>query len=204
MDFFKYLSDHFQATYWIPGNHEYYYSDITERCGVLHEEITNHVFLVNNISINHEKIKFIFSTLWGKINPANAWYIRKGMSDFKVIKHKDEIFSPDQFNQLHEESLNFLEKELFTNSGKTIVVSHHVPTFFNYPPQYKGNILNEAFAVELFNLIERIGPNYWIFRHTHTNVEDFNIGKTQLKTNQLGYVKYNEQKAFDAGRFIEI
>lgn len=201
MDFFNYLSDHFQTTYWVPGNHEYYYSNILDRCGALYEKITNNVFLVNNTAIALEDIKLIFSTLWSKISPSNAWYVRKGMNDFKVIKYDQDIFSPDQFNQLHDESIQFIEQELHHNyAGKTMVITHHVPTFLNYPPQYRGNILNEAFATELFDLIETNGPDYWIFGHTHSNIADFSIGKTQLKTNQLGYIKYNEQQGFYSDR----
>ena len=119
------------------------------------------------------------------------------MSDFHVIKYDGHRFSTEKFNQLHNVSLKFLEQELTKeNSGKTVMVTHHVPTLLNYPEKYKGDVLNDAFAVELFDLIETKGPDYWIYGHTHNNTADFKIGKTQLLTNQLGYVKYGEHSLF--------
>ena len=42
-DFFSYVADNFETTYWLPGNHEYYHFDIAEKSGVLHEAIRSNV-----------------------------------------------------------------------------------------------------------------------------------------------------------------
>lgn len=38
-------------------------------------------------------------------------------------------------------------------NGKKVVITHHVPTFRNFPAEYKSDYLNEAFATVLNNLI---------------------------------------------------
>jgi len=50
----------------------------------------------------------------------------------------------------------------------------------NYPKQYKGDILNKAFAVELFYFIEIKKPDYCIYGHTYFNTENFNIENTVI------------------------
>ncbi len=204
-DFFDYLSDNFKYTYWVPGNHEYYYFDITQKDGCINEKIRNNVFLVNNLSVEQENLKFIFTTLWTKINPANQLTIQRSMSDFQVIKHKEELFTTFHYNQLHRESLKFLKQE-FKKAGpeKKVVVSHHVPTFLNYPEIYKGDVLNEGFGVELFDLIEKSKINYWIFGHHHQNIDGFTIGKTKLLTNQLGYLSDNEHELFRSDAIFQV
>ncbi|MFA5814457.1 MAG: metallophosphoesterase [Bacteroidales bacterium] len=204
-DFFSYVSDHFHTTYWIPGNHEYYYSDAGKKSGVIHESIRSNVFLVNNVAVEHASVKFIFSTLWSKIDPANQWLIESRVSDFHVIKFNGKRFTTPDFNKLHEEDLKFITAELQSASKlKTVMVTHHVPTLMNYPAKYKGDALNEAFAVELSGLIEDYGPDYWIYGHHHSNIPDFSIGSTRLLTNQLGYVKYKEHHEFSAMNTISI
>lgn len=196
-DFFSFVSDNFAATYWIPGNHEYYGFDLATKCRVLNEKIRSNVFLVNNTSVIGENVKMIFSTLWSKISPANEWQIERNMNDFHVIKNGKHRFTVERYNELHAESLSFLENELTTETGlKKVATTHHVPTRLNYPEQYKGSVLNEAFAVELFELVEKTTPDVWIYGHSHSNTPDFEIGKTRMLTNQLGYVKYGEQVSF--------
>ena len=204
-DFFSFLSDNFAATYWLPGNHEYYYFDVAEKSGVLHEKIRDNVFLVNNTSVVQGDVKLIFSTLWSKISPAYQWDIERGMNDFHLIKHSGYRFSAEQYNRLHEVSLAFIQQELkITKEEKIAVFTHHCPTFLNYPEQYKGDVLNEAFAVELHGLIESSNIDYWAYGHHHSNIPEFSIGKTKLITNQLGYVQRNEHRLFETNKVIDI
>ncbi|SDA93089.1 Calcineurin-like phosphoesterase [Algoriphagus alkaliphilus] len=204
-DFFSYVADSFETTYWLPGNHEYYRFDLAEKNSVLNEQIRSNVFLVNNTSAIYKNTRLIFSTLWSKISPENQWLIERNLNDFHQIKYKGFRFSGEHYNQLHEESLAFIQNELKTvQEGKLAVITHHCPTFLNYPEQYKGDVLNEAFAVELYDLIENSEIVFWVYGHHHSNVPEFNIGKTKMLTNQLGYVQQGEQGRFEPNKWIEI
>jgi predicted phosphohydrolase len=203
-DFFSYVADNFETVYWLPGNHEYYHFNIADKSGMLNEKIRSNVFLVNNTSVMHENCRLLFSTLWSKISEGNQWQIEKSLNDFHQIKNKGFRLSAEKYNELHEESLAFLQKEIReTKEEQMAVFTHHCPTFMNYPAQYKGDILNEAFAVELFDFIESSNINYWVYGHHHSNTLEFSIGRTKLITNQLGYVQRNEQVKFETNKYFE-
>jgi len=57
--FWDYCSKNFAFTYWVPGNHEYYHSDINDNIGEMHQSIGENVFLVNNTWVNHGSVKQI-------------------------------------------------------------------------------------------------------------------------------------------------
>lgn len=203
-DFFDYVSDHFETTYWVPGNHEYYHFDLAKKCGSFCEKIRSNVWLVNNVVIPIGDVRLVFTTLWSKISMTNRWEIQRRMADFHAITFEGFSFTTFNYNDEHKKCLHFLEKELAKPAEKTIVVSHHVPTFLNYPQKYRGDVLNEAFAVELFEMIEPTNIHYWIFGHHHHATPPFKVGKTLLLNNQLGYVKYHENPGFDGGATIEL
>ena len=196
-DFFDYLSDNFEKVYWVPGNHEYYHSDIINKDGFINEAIRSNVFLINNTTIQLDKLRLVFSTMWSNISPINYVSVQKRMADFSAIKCVDKAFTPNDYNELHQRCKNFIEQTLAQKTNaSTIVVTHHIPTFLNYPAKYKRDVLNEAFAVELSNLIEQSEIDYWVYGHHHFNTLDFSIGKTQLLTNQLGYIKFKENRGY--------
>jgi len=204
-DFFDYISDHFAETYWIPGNHEYYQSDISNRSGSFEERIRNNVFLVNNVVKQFGTHQLLFSTLWSSISLLNGWRIERSLNDFYQITYNGRKFQIPDYNDFHKHCLDFLQDALTTETqGKKVVVTHHAPTFKNYPPEYKGDFLNEAFATILDNLILETTPDYWIFGHHHRNIPEFKIGHTKMLTNQLGYVQHNENQLFNADKYIEL
>lgn len=207
-DFFNFLSDHYKRTYWVPGNHEYYDFDMANRSGTFQESIRSNVTLLNNCTVELEKIRLHFTSLWSNISKSHAWGIERSLMDFHSIKFEGQRLSVEQYNMMHAESLVFLKTALHRDrdsdreDNKNVIITHHVPTFQNYPPKYIGSPLNEAFATNLDYFIESCGADYWVYGHHHAATDDFLIGNTKLVTNQLGYVHHKEHGAFNAGRVL--
>lgn len=203
--FLDFVADNFEAVYWLPGNHEYYHDDISDRSGAFQEKVRSNLFMINNSTVIINNVRFIFSTLWSKINPERQWEIQQSVSDFHVIRYNGKPFSVIDYNEFHNSSLEFLLPEISKDRAeKTVVVTHHVPTLLNYPQKYRGSLLTECFAVELFKYIEPSGVDYWIYGHHHQPIWEFEIGKTKLITNQFGYVRQKENVSFKHGAVIEL
>jgi len=196
-DFLQFLSDNFRQVYWVPGNHEYYQSNIQERSGSFIEKVLPNVTLANNVCIEESGVKIIMSTLWSRIRDRNHGMIEYNMNDFRVIRYNGWKLTAKIINEIHQECLEFVTEELAKNgTKKTIVLTHHIPTYLNYPERFRNDILNDAFAVELYDLIHSDGPDYWVYGHHHQKIEAFEIGKTSLLNNQLGYIQMGEHDGF--------
>ena len=144
--FFRYISENYRQIFWIPGNHEYYYSDISDFDFSAGIKLLGNISIINNNVIEYEGIRFIFTTLWSKINKANEKLVEQCVSDFECITKNNKRFSATDFNKLHHESLTFLRKALSEKTERTIVVTHHLPSpLCNKDVHQKSNI-NEAFC----------------------------------------------------------
>jgi predicted phosphohydrolase len=207
-DFFSFLADHFQATYWLPGNHEYFGSEITAgRSGSFREAIHPNVFLLNNQVEQVDDVTLVFSTLWSHISPAVEGVITRSVTDYRSIWQGRELLRPLHSNRLHAECFRFVQSAVAdarANNSKVLVATHHVPTLLNYPKQFKGSLINEAFATELYNYIEPSSIQAWIYGHHHCNTPDFLIGNTRLLTNQLGYIRKREYYGFKKDAVITL
>ena len=116
----------------------------------------------------------------------------------------DNRLSVDDFNQLHAEAFDFLNQSLKNQIGKTIVVTHHLPTPLCNSSEFKGSSLNDAFVVDKTDFITASHIDYWIYGHVHRNLGNgMQLGTTTMLCNQFGYVKMNEHHDFSRDSFIE-
>lgn len=151
-------------------------------------------------------IDIIVSTLWSYIEPYNAYMTERGVSDFYRITYKDHRLTADDFNREHKHCLAFIKKAVEESNAKTkIVLTHHVPTQLCTAEEFRGSTINGAFTVELGDYIADSGIDYWIYGHSHRNI-DARIGKTQILSNQFGYLSHDEPQSngFDNKRHISI
>lgn len=203
--FWQWASDNYSQVIVCMGNHEFYkYYDIATLKNGEHLEIRSNVNSYYNGIVRVGSVDIIISTLWSKIPFREAYFTEQVISDFRRILYNGEFLTFAEFNKEHERCLEFIQSAV-TNSkaDKKIVVTHHVPSFRMQCLKFKDSRANGAFIVELEDFIKNSDIDYWIYGHSHYNV-DIQIGKTKCVSNQLGYVFHNEHATFDAGKAIEI
>jgi predicted phosphodiesterase len=203
--FWDYVSDNFQQVIVAIGNHELYkYYDLAQIPQGLVCSIRDNVKCYYNATVQIGDINFIVSTLWARIPLEEAYITERGVSDFHRILYNGEPLTFDNFNREHDRCFQFIQNVVTKSSAKHIVVvTHHVPSFQLVSPDFAESKINGAFTVELGEYIASSPIDYWIYGHSHRNIDKV-IGKTQCVSNQLGYVFHNEHHSFDLGKIIEI
>lgn len=204
--FWDWASENYKRVIVIPGNHEFYKMfDIDKLYNGWSLEIRNNVSCHYNAVIPLDgKTDLVTTTLWGDIRLQDAFQTESAITDFHRIRHGDELLDWTRFNDEHDRCFRFLEQSVKQSTAEHIIVAtHHVPSFELMAPEFKGSPLNGAFTVELGSYIAVSPIGYWIYGHSHRNI-DKAIGNTRCVSNQLGYVFNNEHQSFNPGACIEI
>lgn len=205
--FWDWASEHYKQVIVCFGNHDFYgYYDLATMSNDFCKEIRHNVHAYYNSVVHFDSIDIIVSTLWSKIKPYDAFLTEKNVSDFYRIKYNGHRLTADDFNREHERCLAFIEQAISeSDAEKIIVVTHHVPTQLCTAVEFKNSTINGAFTVELGEFIADHRIDYWIYGHSHRNIQA-QIGETLIMANQLGYVSDNEhlKNGFNPSSMFEV
>ena len=180
---------------YVAGNHEFYKQD---RLNVLENlrlaAAEQNVYFLENDEVVINGVRFIGCTLWtdfclyGKGKQAECMDIaRELLNDFALISEQGLQFTPEDSLMLHHQSKDWLSKKLIneTFQGKTVVVTHHCPSWNSVAPKYQSNLLSACFASRLEDLLGK--SQLWIHGHTHERF-DYDLKGTRVVCNPRGYV----------------
>lgn len=203
--FFDWCADNYRETFLVPGNHEYYRDDISKYPEAWRLKLRDNVVMYENTCVKVDDTDFILSTLWSHI-PMSKWLtLKKGMSDFTLIKYDGNPLTATTYNELHERDLSFIKAAVSKSQAvHKVVVTHHVPSSLLVAPEFVGSNLECGFTVDLTDFIASSDIDLWVYGHSHRSIEKF-IGKTRMASNQVGYVANGEyRKNFSGERAVDL
>lgn len=159
------------------------------------------------IDTGKEKVRFIGGTLWSNFDTVRnveraQSYVKRQIADFMRI-HIDPVrlFNPQDCRYKNMEFREFLAQELTKDyDGKTVVVTHFLPSEKSISPQFLGSTVNSYFAC---NCEEFMSPKVplWIHGHTHNSI-DYVLNGTHVVANPRGY--HTENKSYNGKLVVEI
>lgn len=222
--FIQRASEQFQDVIWICGNHEYYHTSFIRGIPKIKERLlfldVPNVHFDNNFTVIIDGTAFICATLWTDMDhdrdPTASYFISgpNGLNDFKLIRngtrdapYKRPLKTFDCVVDFkHSKRIIFEEIAKHKAAGlKTVVVTHHGPSYQSVANQFKGDRFNPAYVTELSDeIIDVGGPNVWVHGHTHVSL-DYMIGDvTRVVVNPRGYVPHDCNPDFDPELVVEL
>lgn len=199
--FLSYCVERFKVVIYIPGNHEYYSTSISEGNKLL-KEICNkyRVRLLNPGITVIDDITIVGCTLWSHISYVNEETIEYSITDFSVISNH----TIESQNELHQREKDFLLNII--NERKCLIITHHAPdrnlVKINALFKYAAD-LSEAFGTNITQEFKSENILGWIYGHSHRNREK-TINGIKLYTNQRGYSKEFTETKYSESKVLEL
>jgi len=219
-----------QQIIYVCGNHEYYGHDLSI-IDLMRETASKlDIYFLENNEVIINGVRFLGCTLWTNFNEFSLKDIEvswKNMNDFGAIKaeswwnneknkcaafalmnpnfnkksYYQKSFSPITSYLLHQKSITWLTQKLSEKHEKTVVVTHHAPSFNQLKDEYYWADLQHSYCSDLSDFIAKNNINFWLHGHIHQRV-DYMINNTRIMSNSMGY--RGQETGFDAKLLIDV
>jgi len=173
----------------VMGNHDYADQALAPiTVDRIQAELPERVHLLDNQLIELEGIRVLGCTLWTNPDPDFHEAGQELMPEYgHVTNQNGQLICVADTLAAHHESVAWLNTELEKPfKGKTIIVTHHAPSFISQHARYQFSELQGFFCVDLEELIYEHQPQLWIHGHLHDPV-DYEMEKTRIVSSPLGY-----------------
>lgn len=198
------LADRFYQVLYVPGNHEYYGSNITTvnaKLDELFQDLPSNCTLLQNKAITIDGVDFFGSTMWTDCNNPFASIAWSEINDSKKIRHGDKEtpyehkLSIEDTYALHKEATAALFEHLAQSSNKTVVLSHHGVVYRpDFDPYGYSNLTQLFYSLHTDDLFLQEKISMIGYGHTHSFLNttiSHNNGETVVASNPLGYCMAN-------------
>jgi len=211
LDFLKTIYDKYQVpVYSIRGNHEYYHQIWEDQIEKDEKRLLQWKKEGIPIDVLHRKtivvndVRIIGASLWtdmmyrGDQGVFSIPAAEANIADYKAIQIRDSSTGKPRVLKARDTMMeHLLDKEYIFNSlktsfsGKTIVMTHHLPSSLCVHSQFKDSPYNPAFVSEMTEEILRTPVDIWLYGHSHkkndNQIEKYNGEPLQFIANPKGY-----------------
>jgi UDP-2,3-diacylglucosamine pyrophosphatase LpxH len=192
IDFFNFITNNFRKIIYVTGNHEHYLqNDINtgvKDLKLVFKRYNNLHIVSEGELIEVDDTAFVCGTMWTDFNnedPITLMNAPKMISDFRQIVDGHFTVKPSTILKKFKSFNHWVDSLDLSSYNKTILVTHHSPTFKVEHPIYENErIMNGLFASNCEKLLSKF--DYAFYGHMHQGL-DVEINDCKVLSNARGY-----------------